>query len=1138
MKRLLLCAGFVVISLGLLHSQRIYSGHSVLASGNWYKLAVKQGGIFKIDLAFLTSLGINTSNLSSSSIRLFGNGGLMLPENCNGFKYDDLVENSIWVEDGGDGILNGSDYILFYANGPDEWIKDSLNQRFSHRKNLYSSDTYYYITIGGNGKRVQPLTAVVSSNTVITAFNERYFYELDTFNFLSSGKQWFGDEFSSLPGRLLSRTYNIPLLNILNEPAILITNLLARSFNVPGNFSVRVNNNQVGQLALPPVASGPYDQFASIQQSVFPIANPGADLSVTFNYVSGSFNSQGWLEWFEIHSRRRLSFSGVQQLSFRDWRSVSQGNIGEFIIQNAVSAARVWEITDPLNPVKMNETFANGELRFRNDCSFLREYIAFSNTALLIPVAIGRVTNQDLHGDNPADYLIVVHKDLLSQAQRIAQLHQQRNGLRSVIVTTEQVYNEFSSGSPDPSAIRDFVKMYYDRAGSDTTKRPRYLLLFGDASFDYKDRIRGNTNLVPAYQSVISLDPLATYTSDDFFGFLDDGDDINSPSINLIDIGIGRIPAKNADEAKSIVDKIIHYHESASMGPWRNEFTFVGDDEDANLHLDDAEVITKSINAVAPVFNNNKVYLDTYQQQSGAGGSRYPEANSTINNKILSGNLIWNFNGHGSFRRLAEEVVLDQEIINTFNNPDRLPLFITATCDFAPYDNPLVSSIGENLLLRPKTGSIALMTTTRVVFAFSNRVMNKNYLDLALQRRSDGTYPSLGEAVRAAKNYTYTFFGDPINNRKFTLLGDPAMTLAFPVRNIRTISVNGNPSSSVPDTLRALGRYSIEGEITDQQGNRLQGFNGTVYPVVFDKVKEITTKGNDPSSIKIPFSVQNNIIYKGKAKVANGIFSFDFLVPKDINYQFGNGKISYYAEDGTIDGNGLFTNFIVGGSADSSNDNKGPDIRAFLNDEKFVSGGISNDQPILLLRLSDSSGINVIGNGIGHDLELTIDNDPAQKFVLNEYYESELDDFRKGLVRFQLPKLTDGLHTLQIKAWDAANNSNEAFLEFRVEKPQDFVLSNVLNYPNPFTTNTTFWFDHNCPGEELKVHIQIFTVTGKLVKTLRSTIISTGNRSSEVVWDGRDDYGSKIGRGVYIYRLKVQTSDGKTVQKLEKLYML
>lgn len=1118
--------------------QRTYTEQSVLAVGNWYKIAVTGPGVYKIDLPFLASLGVNTSALASGSIRLYGNGGQMLPEDNLTPVPDDLLENALWVEDGGDGVLNGADHLLFYAPGPHTWVADPVGRSFSHQKNVYSDQSFYYLQVGAGGKRIPTAAQASAPNTTINSFSERFFYEHDTVNLLSSGRQWFGDDFADGPGKVRTRTYGVTMPGIAGQSVLIKTSCLSRAFGSSSSFQVSLNNQPVTNVAIAPVATGPYDQFARNGEASGSLVVTQPELSVRFDYTPGSANAQGWLDWFELFARRSLSMTGNEQLLFRDWNSVGGGNTGNFVIGNTSATTQVWEVTNPQEPVRMPLTVNGSNRQFVNDCNSLREYIAFNTSGLLTPTALGRVAGQNLHTRIDVDYIIITHETLWAQAQRLAAFHRQEHQLRVMVVSAAQVYNEFSSGSPDPSAIRNYVKMFHDRAGADTTKRARYLLLLGDASFDYKDRISNNTNLVPAWESPNSLDPLATYTSDDFYGLLDDNDHINGNGTYLLDIGIGRIPARQEREAKAIVDKILGYYQPAALGPWRNELSFVADDEDNNLHLQDAEIITQSAFATAPVFNADKIYLDAFRQESGAGGSRYPAVNQAISDGLFNGTLIWNYSGHGGYRRLAEEVVLDQDIINGINNPTRLPLFITATCDVAPYDNPLISSIGENLLLRERTGAIALMTTTRLVFAFSNRVMNKNYIETALQQQRDGRYLSLGDAVRRAKNITYTFSGDVINNRKFTLLGDPAMTLAFPLHTVSTTALNGVPVASRPDTLKALSEYTITGVVTDAAGSAIPSFNGTLYATVFDKSQTVTTLGNDPGSQPVAFQLQKNTLFKGKATVKEGAFSFRFVVPKDINYQFGNGRISYYTEDGKVDGNGVFTNIIVGGSGDSTRDREGPQIKAYLNDERFISGSISNDKPILLVRLNDSSGINIMGTGIGHDLVAILDHDQQQRFILNDFYESELDNYRAGMVRFQLPVLPEGAHTLTIKAWDVVNNSNETTLAFRVLNQEKLALDHVLNYPNPFTTRTTFWFEHNRPGEELTVDVQIYTVTGKVVKNIRRTIFSAGNRSSEVEWDGRDEYGSKIGRGVYIYRLRVQTGDGKTAQKIEKLFIL
>lgn len=1148
-------------------AQRVYKSASSLASGSWYKIAVSAPGIYKVDLSLLRSLGAGTQGLPSSSIRLFGNGGALLPEPCNGTRTDDLIEDAIEMVDGGDGNFGEGDYFLFYAPGPHHWVKDSVNRRFTHVKNIYTEQAYYFINIGGGtGRRVASQGSLPTANTSISTYSWRAFHELDTVNILSSGKDWYGEEFSNIPGGVATRSFTIsPPGRDRSVPVSLSTTCMARSIGASSHFALTLAGVAAGGLDIGAVTDGSYDVFGRVVNFTNTVAAGQGPLTLSYQFTPGGYNAQGWLDWWELSGQGALSLNGEAQLQFRDWSSVGSGHIGAFMLQGADAQTKVWDVTDPANPVNMGGSLSGGSFNFTGDCSSLHEYVAFEAggktlpagdpngadlgaTGLFTPLPIGKVDNQNLHQPVMADLLIITDPALLGIAQRLAQFHIQHDRLRTLVVTSPQVYNEFAGGNPDPTSLRDFVKMLYDRSGGDSTKRPRYLLLFGAGSFDYKDRIQGNVNGVPVYESSVSIDPLNTYTSDDFFGMLQDGSDVNVlDGRSLLDIGVGRINVRTAAEAGAVVDKIIHYADIKTQGPWRNELTLVADDGDQNLHLQDAETFAGTIGANAPVFGVDKIYLDAYKQQSTPAGGRYPDVNQAISGGLYSGTLVWNYTGHGSNARLSNSVILDASTVAAYNNPDKLPLFITATCDFAPHDNPLIQSIGASLLMRPGSGAIALMTTTRLVFAFSNKTINNNYYQLALTPRADGSYYSLGDACRLTKNFTYTTQADAVNNRKFTLLGDPALTLAMPVYKVRTTAINGKAvggSGAVADTLKALNQVSVSGVITDNSGAIMNGFNGVLYATVYDKPRMATTLGNTPVSYRTEFQEQNNILYKGKVPVSQGNFSVSFVVPKDINYQYGKGRISYYAgNNGTTsgigtDGNGVYTDVIIGGSGGGTGYTGGPTITAFLNDERFVDGGITNANPILLLHLSDSLGINITGTGIGHDITAVLDNNTQDPLVLNSFYEADLNTFKKGTVRYPLPQMTEGEHTLLIKAWNVANNSGQTTLTFRVVGSRKLVLTHVLNYPNPFSTHTTFWFEHNRPGEDLSVLVQILTVSGKLVKSLRRTINTVGNRSSDIDWDGRDDYGSKIGRGVYIYRLRVRATDGSTVDVFQKLYIL
>lgn len=1112
LRNFLLFIGLVAAVSG--KAQRVYAPHSVLASGSWFRVGVTKEGVYKIDVAMLNTMGVNTTNLASASIQLYGNGGGMLDENIAGTYKDDLVENAIAVEDGGDGILDGNDYILFYAPGTSRWEKDSLQQQFRHRKNLYNDTAFYYLTTGGTGKRIQPITNAYIPTVTVSSYNERYFYENDLVNLLSSGKEWYGEEFSNNPGSSPSRAFNVDWTGLLtSQPLTLVSDVAGRSVGGNGQFTVTVNGQPVQVASIPGVSGYFLDHYATAatQQNSFTV-NQGT-LNLVYSYAAANANAEGWLNWFELHGRKSLAVNNNTQFFFRDWQSVASNAVAGFNINTNGVATTVWDITATLTPVKMNVTVNGTQAGFANDASILHEYVAFNNTNLLKPVALGKVENQDLHHSTTVDYLIISHPSLLPEARRLAQFHEQQDGMRTAVVTTTQLFHEFGSGIADPTAIRDFVKMYVDKAGADTTKRPQYLLLFGSASYDYKNRVKNNTNMVPCYESANSLDPLSSYTSDDFFA-------LPGGSPGLSGIAVGRIPARTLTEAQTMVDKIIRYRAKESFGSWRNEMVFVADDGDQNLHLNDAEVLTADAQAINPIQNQQKIYLDSYPVTRSSGGARYPAVNDAIVNRLYNGALIFNYSGHGSYQRLAEEAVFSQDEVNRLNNPNKLPLFITASCDFAPFDDPQKNSLGAAVLTGTANGAIALLTTTRLVFAYSNRIINDNYLRIALQPDTNGKYLSLGEAVRRAKNLTIQSFGDVLNTRKFALLGDPALRLAIPSLQLQLRSLN-NQSLTGKDTLHALTAYTITGIVADAKGNTITDFNGTVYPTIFDQPQGVQTLGNDPSSIVTRFQQQTNILYKGNATVTNGQFKFSFILPKDISFQPGRGRISLYAADSLRDASGVYTAFYTGGNSGVTRDITGPDIRLYLNDEQFLNGGLTNENPVLLAKLFDSSGINTSGNGIGHDITAVIDGNESNIVVLNDYYTTERDNYRKGTLRYQLPTLTEGKHRLKLKAWDVADNSGEATLDFTVVKQAKLKITNLRNYPNPFTNSTTFSFEHNQPGAALSVEMGIYQSTGRLVKRLRQMVGTAGTRNCQLTWDGTDEQGRKLEKGVYIYRIVI-----------------
>lgn len=1102
-----------------------FAPQSVLANGTWYKIATAAPGIYKIDVPFLKSMGIPATSLSSTSLQLYGNGGQMLPEDNAAFRYDDLQEIAIMVIDGGDGVLDGNDYVLFYAPGAHRWTYVPPTGQYRHEYNLYSDTAYYFLTVGDNGRRIPVESTIPSATTTVSTYDFHAFYEKDSINFLSSGKQWWGPLFGNIRGGSIQRNFSFTLPAIPEGPVRLTARVAARGGST-SRFEWQMNGTRAGDLDLGPVNGNIFEAVATAAAGTFMATVHTANIDVGVNFVPGGNDARGWLDYLEIQARSPLVMPEEGAFFFRDAHSVTAGGYARFVLQNAAASTRIWDVTDVLSPVQVKTSTEETSSAFVRNCAQLREYIAFDEKRWLSPVFNGMVANQNLHGEAPAEMLIITIPAFLPAANKLAAYHRVHDGLEMKVALVPDIYNEFASGSPDPVAIRDYVKMHYTRSGG----KLQYLLLLGAASFDYKNRVKENTSFVPSWQSQASLDPINSYVSDDFFGLLEATGDIEQPgNTHLMNIGIGRIPARDVAAADRAVAKIINYHTPAGFGTWRNEVTLVADDEDRNLHLADAEAVGEVIAGTGKALHIDKIYLDAYEAVAAPGGSRYPAVNTAINQQMQKGTLIWNYSGHGSNSRLAAEAVVDDNSLKAWNNEHKLPLLITATCDFVPFDNPAITSLGEKILLQEKGGAIALMSTTRAVFAASNKVMNVNYFRAALTPQANGTKPSLGMAIRAAKNATTLQNGDIINNRKFQLMGDPALTLAFPEYRVVTDSINGKAIGDDADTLKALGKYVIKGHIITAAGERLNNYNGTLYTTVYDKPAVKRTLGNKGDSYPADFAVEEHILFKGVQTVENGLFTITFVVPKDIDYRNGPGRISYYTANAAKDGSGFFDQVTVGGAVTAAPDDQhGPAIQAYLDDPFFRDGGITGENPVLIAVLADSSGINASGYGIGHDMVATLDNG-AQYFILNDYFEASLNSYTRGVIRFPLPQLEAGPHILEVKVWDANNNSNSVKLHFTVVKANSLAIEEVSTYPNPFHDVTRVVFTHNQQGQELDIHMQIYNSSGQGVKTMRHTINATGSRFDGVLWNGTGDNGAKLSPGVYFYRITVKGNGNEKV---------
>ena len=1133
--------------------------NSVLRNGEWYKFYVDKSGVFKITKDFLSRMGVNVNQVDPRTIKLYGNGGRMIPF-INSEPYPiDVVENAIRVIGEDDGVFNDTDYLLFYAQGPYGYDEVS-----NTHINCYTEQTHYYINISsGNGKRIQPFTQPSGSvDLIIDTFQDYQFHEKDEYNLVSVGRRWFGDKFDLEDTKNFN--FNFPDL-VTSEPVRLKVSLAGTS-GLESTMTVRVNGDNITTITLPKTTS---NGLATGRDSNNMINVDKSSLSVSLIYNRGGNPSAlAYIDYISLEATRALNFSG-QQFVFKNKEVTQMAGIGQYNISNTAEVIEIWNVTDIYNVTSFVNTNSSSNLSFTSSLGALKSYAIVTPLNYYTPSQSSNATvnNQDIKGTifknnqgqtDDVDYLIITPNNLYSQAERLAEINRVENNLKVKVIGLNEIYAEFSTGNQDIGAIRNLVKYVYDNASS-PSKRLKYLCLFGDGSFDYKERIPNNTNFVPSWHAYDSFNLTTSYISDDYFGMMDDNEGSMSTSDKL-DIAIGRILAESYQSAKELVDKIERYYIDASFGSWRNNFVVISDDVDKETERvlqETTDFIGEEVAAEKPFINVTKIHSDAYKQETSAGGNRYPTVNVAIKNAIETGALVINYFGHGGEDGLAHERIFEIPDARGLNNVCKLNCMVTVTCEFTRFDNPLRPTAGEYTYWNKDGGAISLITTTRQIFINQGIIFNKvlgQYLFSYGNNTpyADHEYPSIAEALRLTKI-------DPSNSgssqrRLVFYIGDPAMKLAIPKPNIVLTKVNDLPVTGTIDVLQALGHVKLSGEVTDLAGNRLTDYKGVLSTTIYDKKIERQTLGNDGAKVDNKLIIMNfetlgPIIFRGQSSITNGQFNIEFVVPKDIGIPVDYGRISFYAKRDGVHENqgGASVNQIqIGGlNTNAEKDNTGPVIVAYMNDESFVSGGITNRSPNLIIKLEDENGINT-ASGIGHDIVGILDGDEANPYILNDYYQTELDNYKKGLVNYPLRDIEPGLHTMTVKAWDVYNNSATTEIQFMVyDENQQLVIENVLNYPNPFVNYTEFWFNHNS-SESLDVLVQIFTVTGKLVRTLNGQTNNgeccnngTASLSRDMVWDGRDDFGDKIGKGVYIYKLTVRsTMLNKTVHKIEKLVIL
>lgn len=1106
-----------------LQEETVFKDESALNEGKWLKISVPQAGVYKLSYSQLKAAGLSDFD----KIGLFGNADGILPVDNLHFEDKDPEHNAVEYHLGEDGKFNDGDYILFFGQGPHEWIFDEETRSFYRNSHPYSDKKYYFVT--ADAEKLNKISLLPSpeepGEKKITTFIDYDHHEKNDVNLIKSGQDWFGERFSVQNNYEFS--FHFP--DRIEEKPLKVRARAASRSSTLSTFSFSAQNDSILQIPLSPVYYNYSSNYARGRTKTGSKQLSGEKVKIRVEYNSQEASSIGWLDFITVNATRKLKMDDSQLLFHLPPSDTNQ--IVEFVIGDVDKNLAIWDVTRPENVKKIQDVnIQNNKARFKIQADTnLRRFIAFTGDTFLKPAIEGSVKNQNLHGISANDMVIVTKEKFLSQANELAELHSANSGLKTAVVTDEEIYNEFSSGMPDPAAIRNFVRFIYEQSvPGDSLK---YLLMFGDGSYD--NRNCHNNNFLMTYQSEESLHYTNSFVTDDFFGMIDETDNIEESSSGLVDIGIGRFPVNTVGEAQNAVDKVKKYMDHQANNAWLNRLVFVADDEDNNDHVEDAEELSDIVNDNFKEFDVDKIYLDAYTQVTDATGATYPGVNKAINEKVNNGVFLFNYSGHGSENYLAHERIMTKDDIASWVNHEQFPVFMTATCEFTRFDDPGYTSAGEKVFLRQNAGGIALLSTTRLVYANQNFALNKAFFDFIFKKGNGKTPFRFGDVVRLTKNNA----GTSNNKRNFSLFGDPALKLPIGDLEVHTDSIIVNDSSKT-DTIRARDKVTIYGHLKNDEGTLYTNFNGKIFVDLKDAERYFYTKGNDGGPT-FAYKLRANSLFKGITKAENGKFKISFIAPTDVHSEFKQGKLIYWGYDDYHIVQGAYEDFYTGGVSDNIlDDESGPEIEIYMNDRNFVSGGITNENPKLLVDLYDESGINISGTGIGHGILATIDNDYSNSIKLNQYYTSTENNYQKGTVEYQLNGISEGEHTIEIEAWDINNNYSSSSINFVVSDSSRFVLSEVYNNPNPFNNKTNFYFEHNRPGEPMNATLSIYDLSGSLLLRQQTSLKPEGYRVGPVPWNGMESLRNKIEPGIYIYQIKLRLNDGTTATKSNKLMIV
>ncbi len=1117
-----LCVGFMVLLASPLQALNAshYASQSQLADGLWVKIAVYESGIHQITYRELSKWGFS----NPEAVTIFGYGGAMLPETFSEDAPDDLSQIP---------ILHTGSKILFYAQGPITWTYNGKTQEYDHEQNTYSTAGYYFLTDSKSNEAIMTDRSFPNGTaglTDITSFDEHAVYEQELYSPGSTGRLFLGEDFRYTTSR--NFTFELPGVDN-SEPVKLRTSFGAKIVGGTGKIVFSRNGQTLSENSTDNISacSESAYEFVKMTSTLKEINLDSEELSFTllFRQNSGSL-SLARLNYFRFNYKRKLQlYNGSIQFRLKQLPENSCYNL-----QGYSSNIHIWDISDPQNPVNIIPHIENGNARFVPTKAH-EEYVAFDEQATQTSVSfVETVANQNLHGMATPDLIILTPKEYISYAQSIAQLHSEIDGLEVAVIDHTKVFNEFSSGTPDATAYRRLMKMFFDREGGINGKQ-LYLLLFGKGLYD--NRKIGETGKYVKYPTLLTYqygsgtDERASYTTDDYFGFLDD-DSGTRIAADKLRVSVGRLPIKSEQEAKDVISKLTNYLANNDKGSWKNQVCVVADDENYATHMEQAEDICNILeNSDANCFIN-KIYTDAYTAEITSTGRTYPSAKKKLFQVLDDGVLVIDYIGHGSTVAWTHEDLLNITDIQSMYLK-RLPLFITATCDFGRYDHEDISA-GEILCLNPSGGGIALITTTRVVYISNNHYLNTGVAQQVFKKDENFEYPRLGDILRKAKcNILQT----DSNKLNYTLLGDPALKLLYPEYKIKVTEINGYDISQTVPTIQARDSVFIKGEIYTPQGEKATDYNGIICPTVYDSKINRVSYGYGDEGKAFEFSERSNRLYVGKDSIVNGQFEISFKVPREINFADDLGLINLYCyNDEGQEGSGNESNFIVGGFNDSSNDDfDGPEIYyAYLNSDDFQNGDEVNESPLLIAEVYDPSGINISDAGIGHQMTVTIDNQTIHSDV-SSYFEPTVGEFGRGVITYPLSELSEGDHTLRLKVWDTENNSSEVELNFTVKTGLKPVIYDLYADQNPASTSTNFYLRHNRPDAIINVTISVYNLMGVEVWQYTGKGLSDMFKSYPINWDLTDSSGNRVPGGIYLYKAIISTDNEHEATRSKKL---